>query len=114
MNLSVPKFRVSGRTDLTAAARALGVTDALDAALSDFTPLTTERDDIYLSKAEHAAMIEIDEQGVTGAAYTEILLAGAGTPPEEELDFVLDRPFLFLVTGRDGSILFSGIIRNMK
>ena len=114
VNLSVPKFRVSGRTDLTAAARALGVTDALDAALSDFTPLTTERDDIYLSKAEHAAMIEIDEQGVTGAAYTEILLAGAGTPPEEELDFVLDRPFLFLVTGRDGSILFSGIIRNMK
>ena len=59
-------------------------------------------------------MLEIDEQGVTGAAYTEILLAGAGAPPEEELDFVLDRPFLFLVTGRDGSILFSGIIRNMK
>lgn len=114
VNLSVPKFRVSGKIDLTEAVRALGVTDALDAALSDFTPLTTERDGIYLNKAEHAAMLEINEEGVTGAAYTEILLEGAGGRPEEEIDFVLDRPFLFLVTGRDGSILFSGIIRNMK
>ena len=33
--------------------------------------------------------------------------------PDDEIDFVLDRPFLFLVTGQDGSILFSGVVRNI-
>ena len=63
-----------------------------------------------MSKAEHAANLSIDEEGVTGAAYTDIGLCGAGMPPEEVVDFVLDRPFLFLVTSRDGSILFAGSV----
>ena len=58
-------------------------------------------------------MIEIDEEGVTGAAYTELEVDGAGAALEV-LDFVVDRPFLFVVTGKDGSILFSGVIRNIE
>ena len=112
VHLSLPKFKVSGKIDLIDAIRSLGVTDALDYTIADFTPLTSDRDDIYLNKAEHAAMIEIDEQGVTGAAYTELLIAGAGMV-EEEIDFAVDRPFMFIVTGRDGSILFAGIVRNL-
>lgn len=113
VHLSVPKFKVSCKTDLIETIRALGLTDALDCELSDFTPLTTERDDLYLSKAEHAAMIEIDEHGVTGAAYTELALSEEEADPDDEIDFVLDRPFMFIVTGQDGSILFSGIVRNI-
>jgi len=113
VRLSVPKFQASSRTDLLEIIRSLGLTDALDPALADFTPLTTDRDDLYLSAAEHAAMVEIDEQGVTGAAYTALAVAEGASEPDEEIDFVLDRPFLFLITGRDGSVLFSGIIRNI-
>ncbi len=113
VRLSVPKFKASSRTDLLEIIRSLGLTDALDPALADFTPLTTDRDDLYLSAAEHAAMVEIDEQGVTGAAYTALAVAEGASEPDEEIDFVLDRPFLFLITGRDGSVLFSGIIRNI-
>ncbi len=29
-------------------------------------------------------------------------------PPEEEVDFTLDRPFLFVITGEDGLPLFVG------
>ena len=113
VRLSVPKFKASSRTDLLEIIRSLGLTDALDPALADFTPLTTDRDDLYLSAAEHAATVEIDEQGVTGAAYTALAVAEGASEPDEEIDFVLDRPFLFLITGRDGSVLFSGIIRNI-
>ena len=113
VHLSVPKFRASGKTDLIETVRALGLTDALDPERSDFTPLTAERDDLYLSKAEHAAMIEIDEHGVTGAAYTELALYETALRSDGEIDFVLDRPFMFIVSGRDGSILFSGIVRNI-
>ena len=112
VNLTIPKFKVSEKTDLLPVLRELGISDALDPELSDYTPLTKDRDDIYLAKADHAAMIEIDEQGVTGAAYTELKVDGAGAIIEE-IDFVLDRPFMFVLTGRDGSILFSGIMRNL-
>ena len=111
VNLSVPKFKVSEKTDLIETVRALGVTDA---DLADFSPLTGDKENLYLSKADHAAMLEIDENGVTGAAYTELGVSEtAAEIPDDEIDFVLDRPFLFLVTGQDGSILFSGVVRNI-
>ncbi len=114
VNLSVPKFRVSEKSDLLETVRALGVTDALDADLADFSPLTGEKENLCLSKADHAAMLEIDENGVTGAAYTELGVSEAAAEiPDDEIDFVLDRPFLFLVTGQDGSLLFSGVVRNI-
>ncbi len=113
VHLSVPKFQASCRTDLLEIIQSLGLTDALDPVLADFTPLTTDRDDLYLSAAEHAAMVEIDEQGVTGAAYTALDMATGAAMPDDEIVFVLDRPFLFLITGRDGSVLFSGIVRNI-
>ena len=112
VHLTIPKFKVSAKTDLREILPELGITDAPDPERADFTPLTRDRDDIYLAKAEHAAMIEIDEEGVTGAAYTELELDGAGAIMNE-LDFVLDRPFMFVLTGRDGSVLFSGVIRNL-
>ena len=115
VHLSIPKFKVSGNLDLRETLRTLGVTDALNPSLADFTPLTPEAKvrELYLSKADHAAMVEIDEHGVTGAAYTEAEVYCGSALPEEEIDFVLDRPFLFLITGSDGSILFSGIVRNI-
>ena len=57
-----------------------------------------------------AALIRIDEEGVTAAAYTAISTEGASEPPEEEIDFVVDRPFLFAVTGVGGQLLFAGVV----
>ena len=54
--------------------------------------------------------MRIDEEGVEAAAYTIMAICGAGMPPEEEIDFVLDPPFLFVITSRDGLPLFAGIV----
>ncbi|MDO4804026.1 MAG: serpin family protein [Lachnospiraceae bacterium] len=113
VNLSVPKFKVSGKTDLIKAIKELGVTDVLAPNASDFSPLASGAAEIYLGSADHAAMVEVDEEGVTGAAYTELALSLGAAMPDEVIDFVLDRPFLFVITGRDGSVLFSGIVRNI-
>ena len=37
-------------------------------------------------------------------------MTGAGAPPEEEIDFTLDRPFLFAITSDDGLPLFVGTV----
>ena len=112
MHLSVPKFEVSQKTDLTGTLLQLGITDVLNSEKADFSPLTDDSSDIFLSSAEHAAMVKIDEEGVTGAAYTAFALA-ADALPLNEVYFTLDRPFLFAVTASDGSILFAGIIQNL-
>ena len=107
---AVPKFDVSSDLDLDAGLRALGVTDVFDPAVSNFSPMTKEVEGVYLSQAKHAARVAIDEEGVTAAAYTVLPAPGATMPPEEEVDFVLDRPFLFVISGEDGLPLFAGVV----
>lgn len=112
VNLSLPKFDVSAQTDLTQGLQDLGVTDVFDPDLSDYSPMTTQVEEIYLSQAVHAARVAVDEEGVEAAAFTVMSNdAGAG-PLEDEVDFVLDRPFLFLITSDAGQILFAGVVNH--
>lgn len=110
INMSVPKFDVSSDLNLAEGLQALGVTDVFDPEASDFSPATIEADGIYVSKVAHAVRVMIDELGCTAAAYTVIATEGAGMPPEEEVDFTLDRPFLFVVTGAENVPLFAGVV----
>ncbi len=115
INASVPKFRIDQKTDLIGFLEKQGITDVLNPNVSDFSPLTKETKEISLNKADHAVAVEIDEQGIKGAAYVEMGLLGAGESREMKvIDFVLDRPFLFIVYSGDGSVLFEGIVRNVE
>ncbi len=114
VSLSLPKFTVSDKNDLRGTLRALGITDAMDDTLADFTPLTAKKEDaagLYLGKAQHAAKVSVDEEGVIGAAYTFFEIPVAGW--SEKIELTVDRPFLFLVTGQDNSVLFAGVINDL-
>ena len=53
--------------------------------------------------------VKIDEDGCEAAAYTVLgVEATAMLGPEEEIDFTLDKPFVFAITGIDGLPLFVG------
>jgi len=111
INLSVPRFDVSSQTDLKPILERLGITDVFGAS-ADFTPILPDRKDIYLGKADHAARVVIDEQGVTGAAYTIMTVYATGLiqKPDLIIDFTLDRPFLFLIESKDGLPTFAGVV----
>ncbi len=110
VNKRIPKFDVTGETDLIAILKNLGITAAFDPTASDFTPLT-DIPEIVVSKAQHDARVKIDEQGVEAAAYTVIMaMATSARPPEEEMDFIVDRPFAFVITSPEGLPLFTGIV----
>lgn len=112
VHLAVPKFDAASETDLTSCLKALGIMDAFDGSVSDFSPMSEAAENVYISKAEHAARVMIDEEGCTAAAYTAMMEAGAAAPPDEEVDFVLDRPFLFVITGNDGLPMFVGVVNH--
>lgn len=113
VNKSIPKFDVVSQFDLEEGLRALGVTDIFDPMLSDFTSMATNVDlPIVLTNANHAARVVIDEEGCTAAAFTVMVELSAAEPPDEEVDFVLDRPFLFCITGDSGLPLFVGVVNS--
>lgn len=110
INLSLPRFDVSSQTDLCDGLQALGVTDVFDETRADFSPMAANPQGIYLSQAKHGVRVAVDEEGVTAAAYTVMAMSGSGMPPEDEMDFTVDRPFLFAITSDDGLPLFVGSV----
>jgi len=111
INLSVPKFDVSSDIELDDGLKALGVTDIFDGEKSDFTPLAGNGSkNITVSNAKHAARVVADEEGCTAAAYTVIPVTGTGMPLEDTIDFVVDRPFLFVIQSDTDQPLFTGIV----
>lgn len=110
VNLSVPKFDISVRSDLMADMQAMGVTDIFDPDTADFSSSVDGDDPVWLTAMNQATRVAIDEKGVTAASYIELPGAGAAPPPEEIIDFVLDRPFLFVITNGYNLPLFAGTV----
>lgn len=116
VNLSVPQFDVSGNTDLKEALQEAGLTRIFDPSRSDFSPSITKvnanNDPVYLDSINQDTRVKIDEKGVVAASYIELNFgAGAAMPPDEVIDFVLDRPFVFAIT-KSQIPLFVGTVNN--
>ena len=107
VNLSVPKFDISAQADLKEGLQAMGITDIFSFETADFTQAL--EGPACITGANQSLRVAIDEKGVTAAAYIEIPGAGAAAPPEEIIDFILDRPFLFVITS-SGIPLFAGTV----
>ena len=111
VNLSVPKFDVSSTVNLKDGLTKMGVTKVFDIESSDFTEITSDTP-VYVTSVNQSARVEIDEKGVKASVYIEIPGAGAQQPPEEIIDFVLDRPFVFVIS-KSNIPLFTGVVNNI-
>lgn len=109
VNLSMPKFDIVGDSQLNNAMKELGITSVFEHTSANFTPILPDTN-AWLDTVNHAARVKVDEEGVEATAYTAMMVAGAAMPPEDEMDFVLDRPFLFVITSQDNMPLFAGIV----
>ena len=116
VHLTIPKLDVSSDLELSEELQALGLTEVFDAKRSDFTPLTRDVEELVVSSVQHAARVKLDEEGCEAAAYTVIMVATEAAeleePEPEEIYFVLDRPFLFVLTNADGLSLFVGLVNH--
>ena len=112
VHLSMPKFDVGATLDLSEGLKQLGIADCFDVQKADFSAILPDGFDAFVSEIEQRVRVSVDEEGAEGASVTIISDAGAAPPPEvEEIDFVLDRPFLFVITGQDGLPLFVGTVK---
>ncbi len=111
VNISLPKFDISSGGDLAPMLQSLGITHIFDPFQSDFTAITSDSP-VFVTAVNQAARVIVDEKGVKAASYIEIPLAGAAMPPEEIIDFILDRPFLFVLASTEGVPLFTGVVND--
>ena len=110
INLSLPKFDIASDLDLIGTLQSMGITQVFDSVTADFTAVLPDEENAYVSHVSHAARVTIDEHGVTGAAYTVEVTDNAAADYDEPIDFILNRPFIFLVESRDNLPLFAGVI----
>lgn len=109
VHLLLPKFDVAANLRLEENLKALGVQMVFEQDKADFSPLFQYSEvPAFLSDVQQGSRVAIDEQGVTATAFTAMRMDGAAKPPEEKIDFVLDRPFVFVICGISGDPLFIG------
>lgn len=106
--LAMPRFEFTASYGLEQALADLGMTDAFDPLLADFSGMTGGRD-LFVSAVIHKAFVKVDESGTEAAAATGVVMALTAMPSDQPVRFVLDRPFLFLVMDDlTGTVLFMG------
>ena len=93
-----------------------GISDLFDFEKCDFSNVTD--DEIACASVVHKCSINVNKKGVEGAAVTAIIAPGAAPPFDlyEEVyhDYIVNRAFGFVITDNCGSVLFSGIVNNVK
>lgn len=108
VDLAMPSFEFSGMYLLNDLLGGMGMTDAFDAALADFSGFTGGRD-LFVSAVIHRAWVKVDEAGTEAAAATAVVMAMTAMEPLDPVRLTLDRPFLFLILDDlTGSVLFMG------
>ena len=107
--LSLPKWEVETRVELSRALAALGLITAFTDA-ADFTGMTLD-EPLQIGFVVHQANITVDEAGTEAAAATAVGMETTAAPdPEPEPILVtVDRPFLYALRDREtGALLFLG------
>ena len=111
IHLSLPKFDVSNSddTDIIGKLQNMGITDVFGSD-ADFSPLTPSS--LQISEATHGARVVIDEEGCMAAAFTLLIedKSPSISPLYPEIDFTLDRPFLFVISSQDNLPMFIGTV----
>jgi serpin B len=112
VDVSLPRFKIEARSLLKDKLSKLGMPDAFDKAVADFSGITGNKT-LYLSSVIHQAVIEVNEEGSEAAAATAVVIKTRTARAPSKLEFRADRPFLFMIVHNpSGSILFMGRLSN--
>ncbi len=108
--LSLPKFKLSSKFELSSALTALGMRKAFMAGQANFTGIANVLNEpLYIGLAIHQAFVDLREEGTEAAAATAVIAPTAAPRPAEPVSFVADRPFVYIIRdNRSGGILFMG------
>ncbi|MBR4132485.1 MAG: serpin family protein, partial [Oscillospiraceae bacterium] len=105
----MPKFKQETFVNLSKPLQALGITDAFNPLRADLSGIAP---DLVVSQAQHKAIIEVNEHGVSAAAATYIGAGATSVGPgdQQKIAYVTaDRPYLYMIIDKTTNLpLFIG------
>lgn len=107
VEVHLPRFKVESHFDsMSKTLAALGMTDAFNPALADFSGISAQP--LFISDVVHKAFVQVDEEGTEAAAATGVMMRTTSMPMPPKV-FRADHPFLFLIRhNASGTMLFMG------
>uniref|UniRef100_A0A668AQC1 Leukocyte elastase inhibitor n=1 Tax=Myripristis murdjan TaxID=586833 RepID=A0A668AQC1_9TELE len=106
VQVGLPRFKMEESYDLKDILTRMGMGDAFDVGMSDFSGMSPAND-LVLSQVVHKAFVEVNEEGTEAAAATAaIMMMRCARMPDQ---FIADHPFLFFIRHKPSmSVLFAG------
>ena len=107
---SIPKFESEYDIEMSEVLQEMGMTDAFDWRVADFSRLGTYNVDgmnICISRVLHKTFISVAEQGTKAGAATAVEMVAEGAAEIQEYrEVVLDRPFVYMLIDCETNLPF--------
>lgn len=115
VNAAIPKFQCEFSTEMSDVLKSMGMTDAFNASLADFSLLGhSDRGNIYIGRVLHKTYISLDDKGTKAGAATAVELRD-GCAPIMSKSVRLDRPFIYmLIDCRENLPVFIGTLNHLE
>lgn len=111
VRISIPKFSFDYDLKLKNDLIELGITDAFDENLANFSNMADT--ELYVSEVLHKANIDFTERGIKAAAVTVAKIEVTSMLAEEDkpIEIKIDKPFLYVIRDKNtGEIWFVGTV----
>jgi serpin B len=105
---AIPKFESEYSVEMSDILKSMGLTDAFDSNLANFTGLGEwKTGNLFINQVIHKTNITVDEKGTKAGAATAVEVASEAACIQEELKTVyLDRPFVYMLIDCDTNLPF--------
>ena len=116
---TMPKFETEYDTEMSEVLQEMGMTDAFDWRVADFSRLGTYNVDgmnICINRVLHKTFISVTEQGTRAGAATAVEMVAEGAMEIVEFkEVVLDRPFVYMLIDCETNLpFFIGTMMNVN
>ena len=116
---SIPKFETEYDIEMSEVLKEMGMTDAFDWQVADFSRLGTYNVDgmnICINRVLHKTFISVSEQGTRAGAATAVEMVAEGAMEIVEFkEVVLDRPFVYMLIDCETNLpFFIGTMMNVN
>ena len=101
LEITIPRFSFEYNLKLKEDLMKLGITDAFDINLADFSSMANEK--LFVSDALHKADIDFTEKGIKAAAVTAMILQNTAIIEEPTSPEVIkiDKPFMYFIQDKN-------------
>lgn len=113
VRIFMPRFECDYSGSLRDMLMLLGITDPFDMINADFSGMLDDDSGypLYISDVIQSANIKCGEKGTEASAATLVQAdRGGALAPEDQVYFMANHPFLYVIESPDGEVLFMGVI----